>query len=535
MLSVSGGQAEGIPSLAQMSVLVQVGEVPKLAAEKLGIPPSAVVDGIGAFPDDTSGALNVVVGDTSEQGAVERAHALAEALIESVNATAEAQYDSQVAAAQDRVDAIEAQVRATNPLDPSSESLQASLNDARSALEEARGNGSPVTDLQILDQPSVSTISSTSKRERILIAGVVGLIIGLALALILSRFDTRIHSRETAEDAFGLPVISEIPHARRSLRGAAGAVVVNRQDSPLAEAYRGLRSALLLSTRARADEPTPGDRVRPWSGVAGDRARGKSRVGRRVNDGGARAIMVMSAGMSEGKSTCVSNLALAYAESDATVLIISCDLRRPAIEKYLGVEGEHLGVSDVLRGEVEVEEVVVKTETPNVSMLTAGTPVHNPAGLLAHGERLLGPARGLADVVIVDTPPVLATDDMSQLIPLVDDVVLVCRSGSTTEEAARRTSERLLRLGAKIDGVVLIGGRTAPTVRGYYRSYVPDQARAGRRRGFRGSSPATVVTDEAPGAAVEVHAPVEQSDTSRLAGPGALNGESLGAESPVKE
>lgn len=480
LLSPSSGQIEGIPSLAQMAVLVRAGDVPRRAATDLGISPSEAVAGLDAFPDDVAGSITIVVEDSDKGEAVARAEALAKALIESVDDTAGTSYDTKVAAAQARVDALTTRLAGLSELDPTFESAQSALSDAQSTLDTQRGTGPPTTDLQILSAPTTAAVSSTSKVQRVLIAGGVGLVIGLGLALVLSRFDTRIHGREEAEDAFRYPVIGEIPQAPRSLRGAEGAAVVNRPDSPLAEAYRSLRSSLVFLSRTVGRPPAVGEPRADGSDEGDDESSKRARI-----------IMVMSAGMSEGKSTCVANLALTFAETGNRVLVASCDLRRPAIEKYLRVEND-IGVSDVLAGDAHLEDAIVPTTTEGVSVVTSGTPISKPAELFAHASRLIDPARDLFDVVIVDTPPVLATDDTSQIIPLVDNIVLVARVGATTEEAARRVGERLTRLGAPIAGVVLIGVHALPSVRGYYRSYVPHTSR------FRRSQPSSVPHDDPP-------------------------------------
>ncbi len=188
--------------------------------------------------------------------------------------------------------------------------------------------------------------------------------------------------------------------------------------------------------------------------------------------------MVVSPGVGEGKSTCAANLAAAFGESGKRVLVLSCDLRRPAIDAYLGAPPDAPGVSEVLADGKDLAAVVCDTNVPGVRIVPSGRPVSNPGELLTHGEDLLANARRLADVVIVDTPPVLATDDTSAMIPLVDDVVIICRAGSTGTEAARRTAERLNRLGAPVAGGVLVGAHSLPAVRGYYRAYVSKDAGA---------------------------------------------------------
>jgi capsular exopolysaccharide synthesis family protein len=469
LISFSGGESESIPipSLAQMAVLVGSGDVPTRVAEQLGESRSEVVDGLNAFSDDTSSSLTIEVEGDNAQEVAARADAFAEALIASVTADAVDTYNAQVAAAQKKLTDLQAELART--IDPTTrDQLTDEIAGARDGVDTAIGSGPPEAGIQSIDAATVDTEASTGQKQRIAIAGFVGLLIGAGLALILSRFDTRIHTRELAEDAFGAPVIGEIPLlSRKALH--AGITTAARAESPAAEAYRGLRSALMLSPRRK------------------DPSRRARRQARDVPaDGGtSKVIMVMSPGSGEGKTTCVANLAAAFAESDKSVLVLSCDLRRPTIDGYLGVNGEGPSIVDVLADGVPLDDAARGTTLDDVRIVPSGGPVANPGELFAHGEELVVPARHTAEVVLIDTPPVLATDDVSSMIPLVDDVVLVCRAGSTAFEAAARTSERLTRLGAPIAGVVIIGAQSVPTVRGYYRSYVPgpgDRVRRARRR-----------------------------------------------------
>jgi capsular exopolysaccharide synthesis family protein len=470
--SSSGDQSTSIPTLDQMSILVTRGEVPRLVTKELGTNPGALA-AVTATADSVGGTLTIEATGQNPNDTAAVANAYAKQLVASVDGKAKTEWDSQVATAQQRVEDDTARTAAL-PLtatDAQRETLANQLSSDSQALSSLQGQGPPTSGLQSIESAvAVPSGSGTSRTMRALIAGVVGLLIGTGLALLLTRFDTRLHSREAVEDAFGFPVIGEVPIVSRAQNRKGTVTVHSDPDSPVAEAYRSLRSTLLLAPRSR----------RPAQEARTERAaRG---VPRRSADDHAHAIMVVSPGVGEGKSTCAANLAAAFGESGKRVLVLSCDLRRPAIDAYLGAPSDAPGISEVLADGKDLAAVICDTEIPGVRIVPSGRPVSNPGELLTHGEDLLANARRLADVVIVDTPPVLATDDTSAMIPRVDDVVIVCRAGSTGAEAARRTSERLNRLGAPVAGAVLVGAQSLPAVRGYYRAYVSKDAVGARPR-----------------------------------------------------
>ncbi len=474
----SSGEQGGVPTLEQMAFLVPRGDVLRAAALKLGVPPQQLAGRVTAVADPVGGTFTISAVGVNPTETAQVADAFASALISTVDDKAKEEYDDTLAEAQRQADAAQQQYDAA----PTSEVAQNTNDSAQQNLQTVRSQGPATSGLESVERArAAATGSGTSRTKRAAIAAAVGLLIGTGLALLLTRFDTRLHGREAVEEAFGFPVIGEIPlMSSRQLR--RGKVVVHTHpDSPPAEAYRSLRSTLLLAPRGRRPAGDRGGRPRTVAYGVSPPAQG------------AHTVMVVSPGVGEGKSSCVANLAAAFAESGKRVLVLSCDLRRPALDTYLGVPERTPGVSEVLADGVPTASVVCHTSIPNVQIVPSGRPVSNPGEILTHGDVLLAAARLLADVVIVDTPPVLATDDMSAMVPLVDDVVIVCRAGATGTEAARRTAERLNRVGAPIAGIVLVGAQSLPAVRGYYRAYVSKMPPAGEAP--RNGATSTVVTE----------------------------------------
>jgi capsular exopolysaccharide synthesis family protein len=189
---------------------------------------------------------------------------------------------------------------------------------------------------------------------------------------------------------------------------------------------------------------------------------------------GPRTILVTSAGPGEGKTLVVANLAATYAELGKRVLVLSCDFRRPKIHRLFGVPNDH-GLSEALEasnGQPVLRGHVRSTPLTNVRVVPSGA-IPESAGELLTSRNMreaLVEARKEADIVLLDTPPVLATSDASHLFPDVDTVLVVARAGKTTAEVAERSSELLRRMRAPVVGVALNGSTEEMVPRGYYRS-----------------------------------------------------------------
>jgi succinoglycan biosynthesis transport protein ExoP len=257
--------------------------------------------------------------------------------------------------------------------------------------------------------------------------------IGLALALIMffERFDSRLRSKDEIEDLLDLPVLAEIPPLDRRERQVTRIIAAEEPRSRSAESYRALRSAL--------------DYARMVSMERGVAAKG------------AQVILVTSPGPGEGKTTTVANLAVVMAEGDRKVLAVNCDFRRPRLHRYLG-------------GPAQSQEVNL-TDVPGVQLVTQVTKADcdaSPSDVVAAQRRLVERARNRFDVILLDTAPILTTNDAAELLTAADQVVLAVAAGQTTAESAARASEALERRGAAPLGVALIGARDVPNSSEYY-------------------------------------------------------------------
>ncbi|MED3865131.1 CpsD/CapB family tyrosine-protein kinase [Priestia megaterium] len=169
-----------------------------------------------------------------------------------------------------------------------------------------------------------------------------------------------------------------------------------------------------------------------------------------------KSIVLTSTGPGEGKSTTASNLATVYAQQGLRVLLIDADLRKPTAHYTFRLEN-HVGLTNVLTKQSTLGQAVQETEVPELFLLTSGPIPPNPAELLASNNmtELLKEMKEEFDMVIFDTPPVLAVADAQILANQVDGSILVVSSGKTDKEAAVKAKELLLKANAKVLGAVL--------------------------------------------------------------------------------
>jgi receptor protein-tyrosine kinase len=169
-----------------------------------------------------------------------------------------------------------------------------------------------------------------------------------------------------------------------------------------------------------------------------------------------KVIMVTSALPSEGKTTAVVNLGLTLADAGRRVTIVEADLRKPKVTRYLGMVGG-VGLTNVLSGSADVEDVIQKHGAGDLYVIAAGPTPPNPGELLtsSHMFSLLDGLRAKNDFVLVDAPPLLPVADSTGLSVYMDGVLLSVRYGSTRRDQLQQAAATLERVGATTLGVIL--------------------------------------------------------------------------------
>jgi polysaccharide biosynthesis transport protein len=271
-----------------------------------------------------------------------------------------------------------------------------------------------------------------ARLRSIILAFLLSLMAGVGLAFLLDFLDDSVKSMDDIDRYIHLPALALIP-AARSEKGRLAApeaqnattalTLVSDARSPMAEAYRHLRTSLLLSS---AGNPP-------------------------------RTILVTSSQPSEGKTTTAVNTAFMLAQTGAEVLIIDCDLRRPRMHANFNLSNTR-GLTNFLSGECSIEDVLQNhAQVANLKLLTSGPVPPNPAELLG-SEQMRNLLKTLSETfahIIVDSPPAISFTDASILSTFVDGVILVVHGGRSSRAVVRRAKQQLLDVGANIFGVVL--------------------------------------------------------------------------------
>lgn len=169
-----------------------------------------------------------------------------------------------------------------------------------------------------------------------------------------------------------------------------------------------------------------------------------------------KSLLLTSSGPSEGKSTTTANLAAVYAQQGLNVLLIDGDLRKPTAHYTFRLEN-HTGLTNVLTKQSQLGQAVQSTEVPNLYVLTSGPIPPNPSELLASKQmgEVLAEMKERFDMVIFDTPPILAVADAQILANQVDASLLVVSSSKTEKDAALKAKELLTQAKSKLLGAVL--------------------------------------------------------------------------------
>lgn len=169
-----------------------------------------------------------------------------------------------------------------------------------------------------------------------------------------------------------------------------------------------------------------------------------------------KTIIVTSAGPGEGKSTTTANLAVVFAQQAKKVLLIDGDLRKPTVHYTFQLDNT-VGLTNILTGKVEFDTAVKNTEVEHLSILTCGPIPPNPAEMLGSAamKQLIETAEDQFDVILIDSPPVLAVTDAQILANNADGIVLVAKSGQTEYDMAIKATELLKNSRAKLLGAVL--------------------------------------------------------------------------------
>jgi len=505
--SPASGETLTVPglfsNLDQMALLVTTSEVKKQVAAKVGIDSQALSERVSTFTAPSTSTLQISAVDEDSAQATRIADAFAAQLVDYVKQRDQANFDKarddavrRLNELQQRLSEVGAQPAPDAASDPvkaaerESVSSQYRLAYERVQLLATQGGPAPPPlgtldaaqsvpisadeyDAQIANGrlgQNHGTVTATVPADgtapaaagsvalpgpvgRGVLGAILGLLVGVGIAVATDRFDQRLRTRDDTEVAFGLPVLAEIPSLSRAQQNHMEILARDAPFSRTAEAYRAVRSSVLF----QVGQPIAGT----------DAASGNGQLAPRPG----LVVMVASAGAGEGKTTTAANLAAVFAEAGSSVLLVNGDFRRPKLHRFFGLDDE--------------PRRLLKTSIGGLLLVTnvLADPAANPAQVAQAQRQIIAQARQRVDVVILDTAPLLTTNDATEIVGAVDQVVLVARAESTTHDEAQRAAAVLQRVNAPVVGVVLVGVSSASNDYYYYYSRHAAKSIAKSQRG----------------------------------------------------
>lgn len=328
-------------------------------------------------------------------------------------------------------------------------------------------------DVRIVDEAiEPSSPTKPNKKLNLALGLVLGMGLGIGITFLREYFDNTIKTHEELEN-IGFNILANIPKIEMSKieqklenklsklgpiegkRIEARLITHLDPKSPVSEAYRTLRTNLQFSKI----------------------------------EGNIKTMLITSSGPKEGKSTTSANLAIAIAQSGKKVVLIDADLRRPVVHSIFGQDKAN-GITNYLMNDIRYEQMIKKSIMDNLSIIPSGVLPPNPSELISSQkmEELIGRLRSDFDMVIFDTPPVIAVTDAAILSTKVDGVLLIVSAGQTNVDAVLRAKSLLENVNARLLGALLngvdVGGIYGSYYYYYYHNYYSKPGKKSRRRAY---------------------------------------------------
>lgn len=495
---VANATAVGAISVEQDSLKVTRGEIPTIAAEAMGDGERAdqLADEMEVTVNRDSQSITISSVDVDPDVAAKRVTEMTKAFLDVINSQRQEAERVRVKQLETAADTAELDLVAfdenypdqrdpdaptTDPATgepiPDSDGPDPTLVAQRQALADSAAQARSEATVQKAQLASTQPYQSLGEQQpkrakrgtfevpnslplRATLLGLFGLLLGAILVLILERLNRRIDTRPELAEACSLPIIAEVGFVSEKRRPTAdGALML---AGVWAEAYRRVRSAMqFVHDRGTlvVDGP-PGS----TDGVASVSSDGADRGG---------VFLFTSTAPGEGKTTSAVLTAQAMAEVGVRTLLVGADFRRPTLASAMGVK-PGATIAD-LTGPVEdrptVDQVVRPTKFTNLYLALAGQPTRDVSELIAATRQLVSQAATQNATVIIDTSPLNASSDSLDLLPVVDHVIMVVRSGRSTEKDLVESVNALERVGANVMGTLLVGTPNAGRRQAYYYDY----------------------------------------------------------------
>ncbi len=455
--------------------------------------------GVDVSPEDlrkrvvaTAARDSTLITITAQAGEPGQAAALANAIAAQLRASSNAVTGqggqdlefvrAQIAATQVQIEEAQAEIDRLTAIKDRTPAEGVQLQSLQGRLTSLRGDYAALVSLSQTSSNALTVVDPATPPQQpasprvllnTLIAALVGLLIALGIAWTMDYLDDTLKSSEDVEAVTGLATLGTIIKMKTE-KGRSEIyrlVTLLYPRGPAAEAYRTLRTNVEF---ASVDAPV-------------------------------RTLLVTSSIPGEGKTTTSGNLAMAFAQAGKRVILLDADLRKPGINKLFDLPNS-AGLTSLLRNdEVEIDDVAQETEEATLRVVTTGPLPPNPAELMASDrmKSILQRLAAVADLVIVDSPPLQAVTDAAILASITDGTLLVIDAGRTRRVAAHRGREALAKADARVLGAALnrLSERSASeyTYYDYYGAYGAEagaKATADAKPAPQGASVSAPVADK---------------------------------------
>lgn len=339
----------------------------------------------------------------------------------------------QIDALEEEIETVAAEVERLSSIQTRSEEQDAELSALRTRLADLRSTYAALvaaaapgasTLLTVIEEAVPIPVPLPGNRLQVTIfAAVLGLVLATGVALLMEHLDDTVKSEEDVVAASGFQNLADIASIPPAVRREPHRLTAELgRHSPVAESFHSLRTSIeLLAPKA------------------------------------VHSLLVTSALRTEGKTTVAANLAIVFAQAGREVLLVDADLRRPALHRRFGMTNSH-GLSDLLQSpDIELQDLARDSGIPRLRVLPAGVPPLDPAGLGASPrmKEVVTRLRKQADLLILDSPAMLAAPEVGVLASCLEWTLLVIASGRTTVESIEDVSRALTRAKAKVIGTAL--------------------------------------------------------------------------------
>lgn len=317
-------------------------------------------------------------------------------------------------------------------------------------LEETKISEAGVIGRATLVDPAITPTVPVKPNKKLLlaVASVLGFFLGIMVVFLVESLDKTVTDEEYVKHLFkDKPILGRIPE----IEFPAGSdhpelVILNDPTSPAAESLK------LISTNIEySDTPAP------------------------------KSVGITSAGPGEGKSFLAANIALSYAQNGLKTLLIDLDMRRPRLEKVLGLDRMNIGIVNHLLKDIPIERVI-QNYTENLDIIPVGPIPPNPTALLTSKklEDILQSLMNKYDRIVVDLPPILAAADALIVSKYIDGLVVTIRAGKTQKPSLRVAYENIVTSSSKLLGTVING--ISEKNMGYYYYYYYYYTQEGKKK-----------------------------------------------------